>query len=101
MEPLSVTDGGLPATAGTILRGLKACGYVKAGVPYTATWTRLAASGVSREGLQDLLTTGVPPPPYQVGVVEDGAPILRRIEMGKLGVDAKEVIFVLNVDLVA
>lgn len=101
MDPLSVTDSGLSTTAGETLRGLKACGYVKAGTHYTATWTRLAASGVSREGLQSLLTTGVPARPYQVGVVEGGAPILRRIELGKLGVDAKEVIFVLNVDLVA
>ncbi len=38
MEPLSVTDSGLSDAVGATLRGLKACGYVRAGTAYTATW---------------------------------------------------------------
>lgn len=96
-----MTDSGLSDAVGATLRGLKACGYVRGGTAYTATWTRLAASGVTREGLQELLTTGVPARPYQTGTVDAGVSILRRIDVAKLGVDAKEVIFVLNFDLVA
>lgn len=74
---------------------------MKTGTHYTATWTRLAASGVSREGLRAFAHDRGSGPAVPGRCGGGGVPILRRIGLGKLGVDAKEVIFVLNVDLVA